>query len=65
MSFLEDTKTELSLHVQRLIKTKLQNQGLVTREMFEVQQALLNKTRLKLEALEKQLDKYLKNSEET
>ena len=61
LPFLKDSKTELSAHIQRLIKTTLQNQGLVTREMFDVQQALLAKTRLKLEALAAQLESHINN----
>jgi hypothetical protein len=62
MPFLKDSKAEVTAHIQNLIKTTLQNQGLVTREMFDVQSALLSKTRLKLETLEAQLEHYLKNS---
>src|SRR5688572_15363118 len=45
LPFLQDSKTEAAAHIQRLIKTTLENQGLVTREMFDVQSELLAKTR--------------------
>jgi BMFP domain-containing protein YqiC len=61
--FLQDSKAEVTAHIQRLIKKTLQNQGLVTREMFDVQSELLKKARLKLEILEVQLKNHLKNSE--
>ena len=54
--FLQDSKAEIADHIQNLIKTALQQHGLVTREMFDVQSALLTKTRLKLEALEAKIN---------
>jgi len=56
ISILKDSTAELSEHIRQRIKTILQQQGWVTREMFDVQQALLTKTRLKLEMLEKKLN---------
>jgi ubiquinone biosynthesis accessory factor UbiK len=57
MPLLKDSGAELAAHIQDIIKTTLQKHGLVTREMFDIQQALLAKTRLKLESLEAQLRK--------
>ena len=55
----EDLKTmrkDFSQNMKSILTATLQKADLVTREEFEVQKAVLAKTRAKLEALEKQLD---------
>ncbi len=55
----EDLKTirqDLSKNIKSILTASLQKADLVTREEFEVQKAVLAKTRAKLEALEKQLN---------
>jgi BMFP domain-containing protein YqiC len=65
MPFLQDSREEASLHIKRLIKRILADQGIVTREMFDVQATLLSKARLKLESLEALLESHLKETEVT
>jgi hypothetical protein len=55
----EDLKTmrqDFGRNIKSILTATLQKADLVTREEFEVQKAVLAKTRAKLEALEKQLD---------
>ncbi len=55
----EDLKTmrqDFTRNMRSILTATLQKADLVTREEFEVQKAVLAKTRAKLEALEKQLD---------
>ena len=55
----EDLKTmrqDFGKNMKSILTATLQKADLVTREEFEVQKAVLAKTRAKLEALEKQLD---------
>ncbi len=55
----EDLKTmrqDFSKNMKSILTSSLQKADLVTREEFEVQKAVLAKTRAKLTALEKQLD---------
>lgn len=55
----EDLKTmrhEFKQNMKAVITAGLQKADLVTREEFDVQKAVLAKTRARLEALEKQLD---------
>lgn len=55
----EDLKTmcrEFKQNMKAVITAGLQKADLVTREEFEVQKAVLAKTRAKLEALEQQLN---------
>lgn len=55
----EDLKTmrqDFSKNMKSILTASLQKADLVTREEFEVQKAVLAKTRAKLDALEKQLD---------
>jgi hypothetical protein len=61
----EDLKTmrqDFGKNMKSILTATLQKADLVTREEFEVQKAVLAKTRAKLEALEKQLD-ALKSSD--
>ena len=54
----EDLKTmrqDFSKNMKSILTATLQKADLVTREEFEVQKAVLAKTRAKLDALEKQL----------
>ncbi|MCX7544916.1 accessory factor UbiK family protein [Marinicella gelatinilytica] len=54
----EDLKTmrqEFKQNMKAVLTASLQKADLVTREEFDVQKAVLAKTRAKLEALEKQL----------
>ena len=55
----EDLKTmrqDFSQNMKSILTATLQKADLVTREEFEVQKAVLAKTRAKLEALEKQVN---------
>ncbi len=55
----EDLKTmrqDFSQNMKSILTATLQKADLVTREEFEVQKAVLAKTRAKLEALEQQLN---------
>lgn len=55
----EDLKTmrqDFGKNMRSILTATLQKADLVTREEFEVQKAVLAKTRAKLEALEKQLE---------
>lgn len=57
----EDLKTmrqDFSKNMKSILTASLQKADLVTREEFEVQKAVLAKTRAKLEVLEKQLDQF-------
>jgi BMFP domain-containing protein YqiC len=56
----EDLKTmrqDFAKNMKSVLTASLQKADLVTREEFEVQKAVLAKTRAKLEALEQELDK--------
>lgn len=46
----------LESQVKTILSTSLQKLDLVTREEYDIQVGVLSKTRIKLEALEKQLD---------
>lgn len=57
----EDLKTmrqDFSKNMKSILTATLQKADLVTREEFEVQKAVLAKTRAKLEALEKLLNNH-------
>lgn len=54
---LDAIKGDLQQNIQSLIESQIKNLDLVTREEFEVQEQVLKRTRVKLEELEKQLDK--------
>ncbi|MCP3850544.1 MAG: accessory factor UbiK family protein [Gammaproteobacteria bacterium] len=51
-------KAELEQSVQAILHNAFDKLELVTREDFEVQSAVLQKTRLKLEQLEKKLSEF-------
>ncbi|HIN67688.1 MAG TPA: accessory factor UbiK family protein [Methylococcales bacterium] len=52
---LDAIRTDLEKNIRATLQGVLNKMDLVTREEFEVQKAVLAKTRLKLEALEQQL----------
>ena len=54
---LDAIKGDLQQNIQSLIESQIKNLDLVTREEFEIQEQVLKRTRVKLEELEKQLDK--------
>ena len=54
---LDAIKGDLQQNIQSLIESQIKNLDLVTREEFEVQEQVLKRTQVKLEELEKQLDK--------
>lgn len=54
---LKTMRQDFTKNMRSILTATLQKADLVTREEFEVQKAVLAKTRAKLEALEKQLDK--------
>ncbi|MGJ8663436.1 MAG: accessory factor UbiK family protein [Marinicella sp.] len=53
---LKTMRQDFSKNMKSILTATLQKADLVTREEFEVQKAVLAKTRAKLEALEKQID---------
>ena len=53
---LEDARADLEKNARAVLQVGLSKLDLVTREEFEVQKAVLKRTREKLEALERQLD---------
>jgi BMFP domain-containing protein YqiC len=54
-------KQDLEKNIRALLQGTFQKLDLVTREEFDVQTALLARTREKLEALEKRLQEWEKN----
>ena len=55
---LASVRGELEQNFRSVLQTGLNRLELVTREEFEVQEAVLARTREKLEALEKRLEEY-------
>lgn len=53
---LEDARADLEKNARAMLQSGLARLDLVTREEFEVQKAVLKRTREKLDALERQLD---------
>ena len=53
---LAGLQTDFEANVRAVLQTALQKMNLVTREEFDVQAALLARTREKLDALQQQLD---------
>lgn len=53
---LAGLQTDLEANVRAVLQNALQTMNLVTREEFDVQAALLARTREKLDALQQQLD---------
>ena len=58
---LRSMRAELEQNFRSVLRTGLGKLDLVTREEFEVQEAVLVRTRDKLEALEKRLPEFEKN----
>ena len=54
---VKNLQQDLESNVRSLLQTSLTKMNLVTREEFDVQSAVLQRTREKLEQLEKQIDK--------
>ncbi len=52
---------DIESNIRSLLQTSLTKMNLVTREEFDVQAAVLQRTRTKLEALEKQLNQLEKS----
>ncbi len=52
---LKSLQADMETNVRGLLESGLQKMNLVTREEFEIQSAVLQKTRAKLEALEQRL----------
>lgn len=50
---------DIESNIRNLLQTTLSKMNLVTREEFDVQSAVLQRTREKLEKLEKEVDKLL------
>jgi len=59
---LRSVRRDLEDNFRSVLKTGLGKLELVTREEFEVQEAVLARTREKLEELEKRLEEYEKKS---
>ena len=55
---LRSMREDLENNFRAVLSSSLSKLDLVTREEFEVQEAVLLRTREKLEALEKRLEKY-------
>ncbi|HEB81736.1 MAG TPA: accessory factor UbiK family protein [Gammaproteobacteria bacterium] len=55
-------KKELEASIHSLLQSTFSKMNLVSREEFDVQTAVLQRTREKLEQLEKQLEKLKENS---
>jgi BMFP domain-containing protein YqiC len=55
-------KQDLEKSIRALLQSTFQKLDLVTREEFDVQMAVLARTREKLEALEKRLQEWEKNT---
>jgi hypothetical protein len=58
---LRSMRNDLEENFRAVLKSGLGKLDLVTREEFEVQEAVLKRTREKLEALEARLTEYEKN----
>ena len=54
---VKNLQQDFESNVRSLLQTSLTKMNLVTREEFDVQSAVLQRTREKLEQLEKQIDK--------
>lgn len=57
---LNNFREEMEKNIHALLQSALSKLDLVSREEFEVQKAVLNKTRLRLEALEKRVEELEK-----
>lgn len=59
---LRSMREDLEKNFRAVLRASLSKLDLVTREEFEVQEAVLARTRQKLEALEKELEDYEKTA---
>ena len=59
---VQQMQDDLESNIHALLQSALSRMNLVTREEFDVQTALLERTREKLEKLEKLLEKLEQNS---
>jgi len=57
---VKEVQDDIENNVKSLLQSTLTKMNLVTREEFDVQSAVLQRTREKLEQLEKQLDQLKK-----
>ena len=57
---IKHLQNDIEKNVRSLLQTSLNKMNLVTREEFDVQSAVLQRTREKLEQLEKQLAQLVK-----
>ena len=55
-------QADIEDNIRSLLQTSLKKMNLVTREEFDVQSAVLQRTREKLELLEKEVAQLLKNN---
>ncbi len=58
---LKHMQGDIENNIRNLLQTSLTKMNLVTREEFDVQSAVLQRTRTKLEALEKRLNQLEKS----
>lgn len=54
-------KEDMEARFRAVLKTAFEKMELVTREEFDIQKGVLERTRRKLEAIERQLDELVKN----
>ena len=59
---IKHMQDDIERNVRTLLQTSLTKMNLVTREEFDVQSAVLQRTREKLEQLEKQIEQLLKEN---
>lgn len=57
---VKHVQDDIEKNIHRLLQTSLTKMNLVTREEFDVQSAVLQRTREKLEQLEKQVEQLIK-----
>ena len=57
----EQIKDDMETRFRTVLKAAFEKMELVTREEFDVQTGVLERTRRKLEAIERQLDELAKN----
>jgi len=58
---LKHMQDDIESNIRSLLQSSLSKMNLVTREEFDVQSAVLQRTREKLEQLEKEVDQLTKN----
>ena len=60
----EKSRDEMHKSIQLIVQNALSKLDIVTREEFDAQKAVLEKTRMKVEALEKQLAELQKGTDQ-